>query len=228
MLVVLGPALRLRAAVRRRDDPTESATLPTLFDVNTEGNVPSWFAASLWMVAALLCVVCAVAAVRSRRSWVLLAALCLLLSLDEGAGLHEQVLGRIGNAVVGSDRVALLHFSWVVPGAVVVLVIVGVSARLIFSLPAEQRRAVITAGAIFVVGALVMESISGAALTWYGDGAAYVAATSAEEGLEMLAVILFVSALVSLLRLQRVDGRIVLGLRSAGRGPSDHRVTRAA
>lgn len=212
LLVALGPALRLQAAILRQADPTHSAVLPTMFDVNTEGNMPSWFAASLWMTAALLAGVCAFVAVQRRTQWLLLAVICLVMSIDEGAGFHERVLGAIGGGMLGTERSSLLHFAWVVPGVLVALVIVGSCARLIWSLPSSQRAAIVLSGAVFLSGALVMESLSGFALSNSGDGTWYVITTSLEEGLEKVAVILFLCTLVSLIEVDRQGGRTLLVL----------------
>lgn len=221
-LVVLGPALRLWAALARRDDPAQSDVLPTMFDVNTEGNVPSWFSASLWVAAAILCLACALLARRRRRQWVALAVVCLLLSADEAASFHERVFGALGVAVLGDDRTPLLHFAWVLPGVLFALVIVSACTRLVWSLPRPQRRAIVIAGLAFLCGALMMEAVSGAVLTAHGDRHWYVVTTSLEEGLEKVAVITFVCALISLLEVDRTGTRTVVSLRVAptGRNPA--------
>ena len=228
-LVALGPALRLWAAHARRNDPAQSDVLPTLFDVNTEGNVPSWFAASLWLTAAILCLACGLLARRRRRQWVAMAVVCLLLSADEAASFHERLFGTLGVAVLGDDRTPILHFAWVAPGALFALMIVSACLRLVWSMPPPQRRAIVIAGLVFLSGALIMESVSGAVLSADGDRYWYVVATSLEEGLEKVAVITFVCALISLVRVDRTGHRTMVALRvdpagsntAAGRAVAD-------
>ncbi|HEX5878718.1 MAG TPA: hypothetical protein VF468_10405 [Actinomycetota bacterium] len=92
-----------------------------LFDVNSEGNVPSWFSSMLLMgcalVAALLAALVRRAGGRDARCWAGLAVILSLLSLDEAVALHERLGGPAGE-VLGDATRGPLHFAWVVPGAV--------------------------------------------------------------------------------------------------------------
>lgn len=209
VLVLLGPVLRHRAAVRRRTDPGESALLPTLFDVNTEANVPTWFAASLWVLAAVAALTVAVGApgltARRRRGWYGFAAVLTLMSLDEAASLHERLLGDAGIQLLGADAGGLLHFTWVVPGAIVAAILVTALFGTVWSMPVRSRALVLLAGAVFLGGALGAEAASGWALERHGDARAYVLLTSLEEGAEMTGALLLLAALLSLLELRRSD-----------------------
>ena len=217
VLVVVGPLLRYQAAVRRRSDPGASSLLPTLFDVNTEANIPTWFASSLWLLAAIVAATVAVASSglprRRRRGWLGFAAVLALLSLDEAASLHERLLGSAGSALLGADARGALHFAWVVPGALVAAVLALALAGTVWSMPVRQRLLVLLAGAIFVAGALGAESLSGAALERYGDARAYVALTSLEEAAEMAGALLLLAALLSLLELRRDGSGVRLDVR---------------
>lgn len=223
-LVVAGPLLRYRAAALRRSDPDESAMLPTLFDVNTEANVPTWFSATLWLLAAVAAAAVSVLARgqtrRRRRGWVAFAAVLGLLSLDEAASLHERLLGAAGSRLVGTDSDGLLHFAWVVPGALVALALALALTGTVWSMPVRPRLVVLLAGAVFVAGALVAESLSGAVLERHGDARAYVLLTSLEEAAEMAGALLLLGALLSLFEARR-DGTGVrvdvrLGVRTPG------------
>ncbi|QHC01152.1 hypothetical protein EK0264_13190 [Epidermidibacterium keratini] len=204
-LIVLGPLLRYRAAVRRRTNPDESAVLPTMFDVNTEANIPSWFSASLWLLCAVAAV--SIGVLLGRASWYLLAGVCALASADEAAALHEAVLGGIA-AQIDSSAMGLLHFTWVVPGALVASLVALMFWRLMRSLPRRARRGLIVAGALFLTGSIGAESISGLVFRAQGDGFGYVVATSVEEAMEMTAVILFLATLLSLLHFRRGAHRV--------------------
>lgn len=74
-----------------------------------------------------------------------------------------------------------------------------------WSLPRWHRLGVIGSGALFVFGAIGMETVSGWVLQRQGDAVAYVIATSAEEGAEMIAVIAFLAVLLSLIRPARTE-----------------------
>lgn len=221
-LVILGPVLRYRAAVRRRSNPDESAVLPTMFDVNTEANLPSWFSTSLWLLCAVTAVVIGV--LLGRASWYLLAAICALASADEAATLHENLLGAIGASIDNS----ILHFTWVVPGLLVAALVALMFVRLVRSLPTRARRGLITAGALFLAGSIGAETVSGLVLRAQGDGFGYVAATSVEEGLEMAGVLLFLATLLSLLQFRRLEHRAHLSVDQRLLPPPRRRATPAS
>lgn len=69
-----------------------------LIDADAEGNLPTWYTSSCFLVAALACVAAALAGRTrpARLGWLLLAALAAALSLDEVAALHEEAGTRLG------------------------------------------------------------------------------------------------------------------------------------
>ncbi len=168
------------------------------FDVNSERNVPTAWSALLLLACS---VTAAVLAVRGRggavpgSGWVLVAVTCALLALDESFELHER-LGGLG-ATVADDR---LHFAWVVPGAALAAVVGLVLLRRLRAQPAEVRRRLVVAGAVYLTGALALETASGQVLRAFGAGGrAYTAVTSVEEGLEMAGASLLLAALLAAL-----------------------------
>ena len=190
-LAVTVTAWRLQLAV------PGSAPIPALrwFDVNSERNVPTAWSALLLLSCA---VTAAALAVRGRggSGWLLVAVTCAFLALDESFELHER-LGGLG-ASVADDR---LHFAWVVPGAALACVVGLVLLRRLRSQPAAVRRRLVVAGAVYLTGALVLETVSGQALgTWGAGGKAYTLVTSVEEGLEMAGASLLLAALLLQLR----------------------------
>jgi hypothetical protein len=176
-----------------------------LFDVNSEGNVPTWFSSMLLMgcalAAALLAALGRRAGGRDARYWVALAAVLSLLSLDEAAGLHER-LGGPAAEVLGDATRGPLHFAWVVPGLVLALVVGLAFLRFVVRLPPSTRRLVVTAAALYLTGAVALEAIGGIVLEDQGDRAAYLLVTAAEEGLEMAGSVLLLYAALRLLRLR--------------------------
>jgi len=71
-------------------------------------------------------------------------------------------------------------------------------ARFLFHLPAQTRRMFIVAGVLFVAGALGVEQVTEIYLKDHSTNSlGYSLLTAAEEGLEMISVVLFIHALLS-------------------------------
>lgn len=174
------------------------------FDVGREINVPTWFSAGLWILAGVVAGYFARKATRFRKSWWLFASVCVFFSLDETLELHER-LDLIGG------RIALLlpfevGFTWIIPGIAIAAVLVLLLLRLVLSLPPSVRNGIILAGATFVAGAVVVETIGGYwidnnGMTWH-----FFALVLIEETLEMAGVALCLASLLHLLEFQRLDG----------------------
>lgn len=175
-----------------------------LFDVNGEANVPTWFTSSLLLAGALATVLLAVLVRRSGgrdgRRWFALAGLLALLSLDEAAALHERLGGPGATLLAGTggDR---LHFAWVVPGAVLAVVVGAFFLGFLARLPRRVRAHLLGAGVTFLTGSIVLETASGAVLDAQGDRAGYLLVTAAEEGLEMAAAVWFLYGVTTCLSL---------------------------
>ena len=202
MLVVSGGVVVMSLAVtfaawRLQVAAPGSAPIAALrwFDVSSERNVPTAWSALLLLSCA---VTAALLAVRGRggAGWVLVSVTCAFLALDESFELHER-LGGLG-ASVADDR---LHFAWVVPGAALACVAGLVLLRRLRAQPLLVRRRLVVAGAVYLTGALVLETVSGQVLRAHGAGGkAYTLVTSVEEGLEMAGASLLLAALLLQLR----------------------------
>lgn len=151
-----------------------------------------------------------VARVRSEprsAGWFLFAILFAVLSLDEAAQLHERlsVIGR--NMVVPSG---FLLFPWVVPGAIITLVIGVASLFWLQILPRVTAVRFLVAGAIFVGGALGIEMLEAAVADHYGtlNVLPYYLLSTLEESMELVGVILFIRALLLQLAMSGATFRI--------------------
>jgi hypothetical protein len=200
LLVVSGAVVVMSLAVtvaawRLQVAAPGSAPIAALrwFDVNSERNLPTAWSALLLLASA---VAAALLAVRGGAGWVLVAVTCAFLALDESFELHER-LGGLGSSVA-DDR---LHFAWVVPGAALACVVGLLLLRRLRAQPVQVRRRLVVAGAVYLTGALVLETLSGQVLRAYGAGGkAYTLVTSVEEGLEMAGASLLLAALLVQLR----------------------------
>lgn len=196
LVVLLSVAVTYVAHRLQVADPTsEPIAALRWFDVNSERNVPTVWSATLLLSSS---VTAAVLALRGRGAgtassgWLLVAATCAYLALDETFELHER-LGSVGDSMTGER----LHFAWVVPGAAVACVVGLVLLQRLRSQPPEVLRRLVAAGGVYLSGALVLEALSGQVLRVHGGGGkAYLVVTAAEEGLEMAGASLLLAALL--------------------------------
>jgi hypothetical protein len=165
------------------------AWLHTALSLSYEGNLPTWYSAGLLWTAALGLGLCAGHDDgRERMRWWMLAALFMLMSLDEAMELHEE-LG-------GAELHGVLYFSWVVPGALLTAAIGASYLGFLLRLPPPTRRGFAWAFGLYVGGALGMELPLGAWFEAHGDdNLGYALIDAVEESLEICGVSVFLVAI---------------------------------
>lgn len=173
--------------------------------VGAERSIATWFSAAQFGIAAVA------AAMLARRrigqpfghagAWWTMAAVLLLVSIDEVATIHERVGGRL-EAWFAFD--GIFRFAWVVPGVAVALLLACLFVPFLCHLPRMIACRIIVAGIVFLSGALGMEMLGGAFISEHGDAAMHESARYAlivilEELLEMLGVLILIDTLMSCL-----------------------------
>jgi hypothetical protein len=192
-----------------------------LFDLDEEANVPSTFGALLLLIAAMLVALQAHAQYavtgRDRHRWAVLALVLLAMAFDEMASAHELLTEPMRQALGAHG--GFLHFTWVVPGAVVVVAFALCYQGFFRRLPRPVRQRVFLAGLLYLGGALGMEMLGARhAATHSVDTLFYKAVlVSIEEGMEMAGIIVLIGALL----LQLSSSRPILMLRFATDGEVD-------
>lgn len=178
-----------------------STILRVLFDLQGEVTVPTWFSASLLLFCAML--FAAIAAAKRRmedefqRHWFGLAAIFLGLSIDEAADFHGAVSYKVQSTWNTSG---VLAYPWILPAAILSLVVGLIYLRFLLHLPNPLRNRVILAGSLFLLGALVLEAVEAAYDSAVGgDGLVYILMVAAEESLEKTGAIVLLTALLSYL-----------------------------
>lgn len=168
------------------------------FYLDDENNVPTYLASLLLLIAAGLLAV--IASVQHRVGdgfkwhWTVLSALFLLMSLDEAASFHERLIEPM-RALLGAE--GWLHFAWVVPGALFVVLFGLGYLRFLRQLERPFGLLFATAGILYVGAALGIETIGAARADAAGhENLTYALIASAEEVLEMAAVVLFIHVLL--------------------------------
>jgi hypothetical protein len=175
-------------------DPDDG--LVRYLNVDREMNLPTWYSASALVLASLLLGLIAAdhgVPTQDRVNWAGLAVIFTGLSLDETTALHERTAEPV-RQLLHADRFFPL---WIIPGVLFVLVVGLVCLPFMRRLPRATRRRFLVAGAIFVVGAVVIELFGGIHASLHGKANGwYVALATVEEHLEMLGVVLFIRALL--------------------------------
>lgn len=177
-------------------------TFAPLFNLNTEQNIPTLYSLLTLLFCAMLLAVIAKVKKSARdryvNYWRVLAVIFAYLALDEALSIHEKFEAPVKTSLNPSG---FLYYAWVIPGAIFALAIFLGFLKFINALPPKTKRLILTAGIVFVGGALGMESLSGAYADFY-TGTNFTAAMlgSIEEFMEMLGIIIFIYALLSYIR----------------------------
>lgn len=170
-----------------------SSVLP-MFSLSVEGNFPTWYASGLLLSCGLMLLVIATGVRQSgasfRRHWTFLGGVFLYMSLDEAVELHEH----LGEVV---ELHGVLYFSWVVPAAVIVLLLGLLYLPFLKHLTARMRWRFILSGVLYVGGALVLELPLGYWAERAGrDNLVYGLIDWVEETLELMGATLFLDSLL--------------------------------
>ncbi len=192
--VVAGAGLLVDLWAWRSADSVAIESLWPVLSLSAEGNVPTWFASSLLLACAV--VAGAIANVHSahapwRRHWWGIAVALGWVSLDEVAGLHENLGGHL-------DLGGVLYFDWVIWAGLIVAVLAVIYLPFLRALRSPTRERLVLAAIVFVSGALVMELPLG----WWTDHAGseslgYALIDWIEETLELVGSSLALVALVA-------------------------------
>ncbi|WP_312515880.1 hypothetical protein [Massilia sp.] len=174
--------------------------LVPLFDVDTEGNIPTFFSVAMALFSVVLFTIIALDA-RHRASvdtryWFVLAGGFLFLAYDEAFQVHEKMTVPMRD-MLGKEDLGFLHYAWVVPALGAVLLATLFFLRFLLRLPAATRRRLLGAGALFLGGCIGMELINGRHFAAHGDTLFYNCLVMMEEGLEMAGLATLIYALVS-------------------------------
>jgi hypothetical protein len=184
-----------------------------LFYLDYELNIPTWYSSSALLLCSLLLATIAVAKKRDGAHyvfhWTALSIIFLFLSLDEAASVHEMTIDPLKAALNAGP---VLYHTWVVLGAAVVLTIVVAYWRFLSDLPSPTRRLFLTAGIIYVGGALGIELLGGWYAALYGYyNMTYAMIVTIEEFFEMQGIVVFIYALMSYISLHLKEVRVRIG-----------------
>ncbi len=147
----------------------------------------------LLICAIFLATITAAVGVPRRMHWGGLSLGFLYLSADETSSIHEKARPVLANWL---RTEAFSDYTWVVLYGPLVVVFVLAYLRFLRDLLTEIRL-LLTAGFLYVGGALGMEVFGGLYASLYGNSSlAYLLLTHAEELLEMCGVTVFIYSLL--------------------------------
>ena len=170
-------------------------SLYSLFYVDRESNVPSFFNTVLLLLAATLLFITFLLYKHSGNSdtkyhWLLLSLIFLFLSVDESISIHEFFTHMLPQFGIGGN--GYFKFAWVIPYSVAVLLVCLFFIRFLRSLEKKVRLGFILSGIVYITGAIIFEMISAGIAENKGvKNISYALATSCEETLEMVGLITF-------------------------------------
>ena len=190
-----------------------------------EASIPTWYSGLLLLLAAGVTAYIAwnkrAGPDRFKRHWAALAAVLLLLSIDEQAGLHEMTSESIRDEL---QTGGLLYYAWILPASVLVLAFAAAYIPFLLHLPSESRRILLTGGACLVLGALGVEAFEG----WWAeangdDNFVFALMTGLEESLEMLGIIGVIYWAIRYISPEMANLPISVGLPARGSGQAPRR-----
>lgn len=183
------------------------------FDMSGDTTVPTWWASFTLLISSVLFHL--VGRLKTRdgapfaRHWHGLAAIFLLLSIDETAALHEASGSALEVSTTG-----FFYYSWVLLGLGAVAVFAVAYWRFFWNLPVALRSGLFIAAALYVGGALGIEMIN--ARTEFVGGAEstrYQLGTAVEEFFEMAGVLWLIHVLLG--QLSTMTPSVTIGRSSA-------------
>ncbi len=168
-----------------------------LFDFDHEKNVPTLYSSAALMLSALLLLLIAVqhkAADNSWTPWLGLSAILGFLAVDELAQIHEKLTVPVQSLLNTSG---IFYYAWTIPYLLLIGILFLFYFRFLMRLPRRTKYLFITAGTIFITGAVGFEMI-GSVLIQSGLGRNTLQTRliyTCEEVLEMFGVVVFIYAL---------------------------------
>ena len=205
---------------------TELWGLRRLLNLNEESSLPTFYSSLLLVGATLLLTVLAVTAWRPggtsgqhARYWTGLALLFAFMSIDEAAAIHELLNYPVGRALNASG---VLHFAWVVPYALLALVVAALYVRFLWRLPRAIGARIVLAGLIFVSGAIGVELFQGAQVDSTQPSRFSLAMELSflvEEAMEMLGVAYLIATLLRYVEMSGAPLQLAVTIPDAAETP---------
>lgn len=180
------------------------------FSVDQEANIPTWFTGAIALYLAMNAALIASAVKSQGKSswaWRGISLMGIYIAMDEVAGFHELAIDPIRD---NWDISPWLYQAWVIPAMALVILISIIYSRFLWKLPMYAKFYLILGGIIYVIGAIMVESIGGFVLSTQGLSDWYVQLSHIEEFMEMMGLIIIVHSLAEYARRELKSMTIIL------------------
>jgi hypothetical protein len=174
----------------------------TVFDLNAEANIPTFYSFLALLFSSIL--LGAIAHAKNldsspyKQHWKILSFIFLYLSLDEAGQLHEKLINPTRSLL---NATGFLYYAWVVPIGFLVVIFLLSYSKFLFHLPVSTKKMFVGATALYLVGAMGMELVGGYLFsTSVMPSVFYHIGTTIEESFEMLGIVVFIHALTSYIK----------------------------
>jgi hypothetical protein len=132
------------------------------------------------------------------RHWKVMSFAMFIAATDDILAIHEAFISPIKRLLKTGGY---LHFAWVIPGALTVLILAAYFYRFFNTLPKRTRLLFYISAGVYLLGAVGLEMVGGKLATSVGKGAvSYIVTTQIEEILEMTGVLIFEYAILGYLK----------------------------
>ena len=172
----------------------------TMFTVNAEGVIPTMYSTTTLLFCSVLLTAIGLAERKEGHAtdsfyWLGLGLVFLFLSMDEAFEIHERFSEPLRSAL---STTGFFYNAWVIPYGILVVTFVSVYSKFLWRLPSRTRLLFVTAGAIYVTGAMGFELLGGRHTELHGSAnLSYIFFSTAEEVFEMGGIVVFVYAILS-------------------------------
>ncbi len=185
--------------VLRPNYPDYIQSIISFFNSASEGNFPTYFSSFLLLFSALLLLIITISE-RNRNTiyvsrWAILTIVFMSLSLDEMLVLHEKVSLLIRTVTNWSGQ-GLFRSPWVILGLLTVITFFLIFFRFFIQLDQKTRLNFLIAATLYIGSAIGFEIIENIYDESYGQDLIYKMMQNVEEGIEMAAIIVFISGLL--------------------------------
>lgn len=135
--------------------------LSNRFDMDDESSLPTWFSEILFLTIAVSAFFASWLSRNAvRKVWIVVGAVSLLAAIDEIATLHEFVLQSVHVIFFKNAPPAGLNNAWAIMAPFILLAFAFLAWRAWQALPRRTTIILITAGVIFLLGALGIDMLT--------------------------------------------------------------------
>lgn len=138
------------------------AAFTQLVDLDLESNMPTFFNAFLFFIAAALFYLHGKNALpKMRLGWYVMTCVFVFLGFDEGAQIHEKfmffTLRLLNNGSQTGGNLGWFYYAWVIPYGLAAIGLVLVLSRWLLGLRPAVRNGLVLSGIVYVFGAVFLE-----------------------------------------------------------------------